>query len=176
MSNEEKKQYDEKLVFRKYGNKLVEWKINMNRLQSDVQPKGVQVFYRKYYQKLCGRVNLINVRVVACVHDRSENTFYFQTCVYRRDNESGPFSKKAHRYTALERLMNKPMIMKIPIDLYEHPQNMAVFASTHGSFSWKKYTTMQDAKISVDWEKCQQIIIAQLEHPPQQYYTFTEDS
>jgi len=174
MSNEEK-QCDEKLVLRKYGNKLVEWKITMNRLQSDVQPKGVQVFYKKYHEKLGGRIQLVKVRVVACIHDRSEDTFYFQTCVYHRKNDSVPFSKKTHRYTALGRLMKKPMIMKIPIEFYQHHQNMADFSSTHGSFSWKKYTTIQDAKKCVDWDRCQKQIIYKLENPPQDYYTFTQN-
>jgi len=179
MTTEEKKDVncDGKLFMRTYGNKCVTWELNSkHRLKSAVPPKGVQIFYRQHYSKH----QLDTVRVVAYVHDKSQNTFYYQTCVYHRDQvpsaNSVSFSKKTHRYKAMERLMCKPMMMKIDPESYGRPESLEAFTTAHGNFTWEKSAQIKDVKVSFDWKKLEETIVDQLEHPPQKYYKFARKS
>jgi len=123
-----------------YGSVTVNWKIcEHGHLQHDaVPPQGVRVFYRKEKNKITGMNRII---VVAYVHDKIKNQVHFQHCIWNQDRnpKSVPFSRPTHRYTALVRLLIKPLSMDLPLVDY--------FTGSNAEYS--KYLSDQD----FDWFK-----------------------
>ena len=149
-----------------YGTVTVDWKTDDDgRLPVEgIPPPGVRVFYRREENKLTDMKRIV---VVAYVHDKVKNQVHFQHCIWNEDLKlnSLPFSKLTHRYTALVRLMNKPMVMDLPWDQYctGDRDELKKYTKEDGSFDWDLYKAREQKGDGLfKWNLFEDIIRAEL--------------
>jgi len=152
-----------------YGSVRVDWKICEHaHLQHDaVPPQGVRLFYRHEKNKMTGMARIV---VVAYVHDKVKNQVHFQHCIWNQDRnpKAVPFSRLTHRYTALVRLMNKPLSMDLPLVDY-FTGSVADYEKylTGQKFDWERYENRDKAAEAglFNWTVFEDRIRRQLMHP-----------